>query len=111
MTSLLSHQESTATAVPGVSVASKHTAGMCSPTHSDSRLAVLIDQRRALAAQIAGVDIEIAMAVGDRDAAQRARREMEAQAIARRAARECGCNFHERGEADRANLDGLVVQL
>jgi len=35
-------------------------------------LATLIDERRALAAQLAGKDVEIAMALGDRDEAQRA---------------------------------------
>ena len=37
-------------------------------------LAKLIDDRRSLAAQVAGKDIEIAMALGDRDAAQLALR-------------------------------------
>lgn len=63
-------------------------------------LATLIDQRRALAAQLAGKDIEIAMAVGDRDAAQRARREMQAQTVARIAVRTAGCYFDIQGEAD-----------
>ncbi len=50
-------------------------------------IAALIDQRRALAAQLAGVDVELAMAVGDRDAARRALQEMKAQTEARYAAR------------------------
>ena len=53
----------------------------------DRNIAALIDQRRALAAQLAGVDVELAMAVGDRDAAQRALQEMKAQTEARYAAR------------------------
>lgn len=52
-------------------------------------IAILIDERRALAAQVAGKDVEIAMALGDRDAARRALREMKAQIEARRAVREC----------------------
>ena len=53
----------------------------------DHNIAALIDQRRALAAKLAGVDMELAMAVGDRDAAQRALQEMKAQTEARYAAR------------------------
>ena len=70
-----------------------------------THLAILIDQRRALAAALAGKDIEIALAVGDRDAAQRARREMEAQTICRQAARQAGCFFLERGDSDREKLE------
>ncbi len=92
------------TAVPGPSVAAKPMPGMCTYSQSDSRLATLIDRRRALAAQVAGLDIEIAMALGDRDAAHRARREMEAQIGARRAAREC--YFDAQGEADRLAMGG-----
>jgi hypothetical protein len=107
MTSFSPQQEFTATAVPGVSVAEKQALGMCTPAHSDSRLAVLIDQRRALAAQLAGKDMEIAYAVGDRDGAQRARREMEAQTVARCAARDCGCFFHDQGALDREKVEAL----
>ena len=71
-------------------------------------LALLIDQRRA-AAYLAGLDIEIAMAVGDRDAAQRARREMEAQAIARHAARESGCFLDMAGERDAKAVLGRAA--
>lgn len=53
----------------------------------DQAIASLIDRRRALAAQLAGVDVELAIAVGDRDAAQRALKEMNAQTGARHAAR------------------------
>ena len=58
---------------------------------TDTELAQLIDKRRELAAQVAGVDIELAMAVGDRDAAYRAQREMFAQTEARKAARFAMC--------------------
>lgn len=53
----------------------------------DANIARLIDKRRALAAQLAGVDMELAVEVGDRDAAQRALKEMNAQTGARWAAR------------------------
>lgn len=58
---------------------------------TDAELCHLIDKRRELAAQVAGLDIEIAMAVGDRDAAQRAFKEMTAQVEARKAARFAMC--------------------
>lgn len=58
---------------------------------TDATLAQLIDKRRDLAAQVAGVDLEIALAVGDRDAALRAQREMFAQTEARKAARFAMC--------------------
>ena len=57
----------------------------------DQAIASLIDRRRALAAQLAGVDVELAIAVGDRDAAQRALKEMNAQTEARYAARAVAC--------------------
>ena len=57
----------------------------------DQAIASLIDRRRALAAQLAGVDMELAIAVGDRDAAQRALKEMNAQTEARYAARAVAC--------------------
>lgn len=53
----------------------------------DQNIARLIDKRRALAAQLAGVDMELAIAVGDRDAARRHLNEMNAQTGARYAAR------------------------
>lgn len=63
---------------------------------TDKELAQLIDQRRDLAAQLAGVDLQICMAVGDRDGARRFLKEMNAQTEARRAARfaceEAGAN-------------------
>lgn len=72
-------------------------------------LTLLIDQRRAAASYLAGLDMEIAMAVGDRDAAQKARKEMEAQAIARHAARESGCFFDMAGERDAKAVRGRVA--
>lgn len=63
-------------------------------------LALLIDRRRELAARLAGLDVEIAMALGDRDGARKAMKEMEAQTLARRAVREAGCYFVEQGEID-----------
>jgi len=63
---------------------------------TDKELAQLIDQRRDLAAQLAGVELQICMAVGDRDGARRFLKEMNAQTEARRAARfaceEAGAN-------------------
>ncbi len=59
--------------------------------NNDTELAQLIDKRRDLAAQLAGVELQIAMAVGDRDAAQRALKEMTAQVEARKAARFAMC--------------------
>ena len=54
---------------------------------TDTELAQLIDQRRDLAAQVAGLDAEIALAVGDRDGARRAAEEMKAQTLARHGAK------------------------
>ena len=50
-------------------------------------IGALIDMRRDLAAQLAGVELQICMAVGDRDGARRFLKEMNAQTEARRAAR------------------------
>lgn len=58
---------------------------------TDDELARLIDQRRKLAAQLSGVEMQIAMAVGDRDAARRHLKEMNAQTEARHAARFAMC--------------------
>ena len=69
-----------------------------------THLAVLIDERRELAAKLAGKELEIAMAVGDRDAAKRHMQEMNAQTIARQAARDVGCFFVEQGDADRLEM-------
>ena len=54
---------------------------------TDNKLAELIDKRRKLAAQLAGVELEIAMAVGDRDGARKHLEEMKAQTLARHAAK------------------------
>ena len=64
---------------------------MTAKRYQDECIARLIDQRRELAAQLAGVDLQLAMAIGDRDAAQRHMREMNAQTEARRAARFAMC--------------------
>lgn len=50
---------------------------------TDTELAQLIDKRRDLAAQLAGVELQIALAVGDRDGARRHLEEMKAQTLAR----------------------------
>lgn len=52
----------------------------------DRKISELIDRRRALSAQLAGVNLQIAMSVGDRDAARQYMREMNAQTDARIAA-------------------------
>ena len=57
-------------------------------TKETLRLAVLIDKRRALAAKLAGVDLEIAMHQGDREEAQRCLQEMNQQTALRKAARQ-----------------------
>lgn len=67
----------------------------------------LIDQQRALAAKVAGEEMEQAMAIGDVAAARRAMREMYAQIEARKAAREAGCYFCEQGDIDRARMEAL----
>jgi len=70
-----------------------------------STTAKYIDQQRARAARLAGLDLEYAMARGDREAAYEAMREMNAQTTARQAAREAGCYFVEQGDADRAMIE------
>lgn len=65
---------------------------MTAQRYQDECIARLIDQRRDLAVQLAGVDVQLAMAVGDRDAARRHLREMNAQTEARRAARFAMCS-------------------
>lgn len=67
------------------------TATQGPPPGSDERIARLIDERRNLAAALAGKDIELALAVGDRDGALLALREMNAQTTARIAARHHAC--------------------
>lgn len=61
------------------------------PDAQDSILAELIDKRRELAAKVAGVDVEIAMVLGDRDGARKHLKEMNAQTEARKAARFAMC--------------------
>ena len=68
-------------------------------------IATLIDERRTLAAMVAGKDVEIAMALGDREEAQRALKEMKAQVEARWAVREA-CYFDTQGEIDAAAMKG-----
>lgn len=74
-----------------------------------TEIALLIDKRRAVAAQLAGLDIEIAIYFGDRDGAQRARKEMESQTIARQAYRDTGCFFVDQGDMDRLAVQGRVA--
>ena len=71
-------------------------------------LAQLIDRRREAAAIVAGLDVEIAMALGDRDGARKHLKEMEAQTVARQAMREAGCFFVEAADLDRRALRGRV---
>ena len=54
---------------------------------TDQELAQLIDKRRDLAAKVAGVDVEICMALGDRDGARKHMEEMKAQTLARHGAK------------------------
>ena len=54
---------------------------------TDTELAQLVDKRRDLAAQLAGVEMEIATALGDKEAARKALEEMKAQTLARHAAK------------------------
>ena len=54
---------------------------------ADNKLAELIDKRRELAARLAGVEAEIALALGDRDGARKHLEEMKAQTLARHAAK------------------------
>ena len=54
---------------------------------TDNKLAEMIDKRRELAAQLAGVELQIALAVGDRDGARRHLEEMKAQTLARHGAK------------------------
>lgn len=54
---------------------------------TDNKLAELIDKRRELAARLAGVEAEIALALGDRDGASKHLEEMKAQTLARHAAK------------------------
>ena len=69
-----------------------------------TELAHLPDRRRELAGGFGGLDVGIAMALGDRDGAQRARKEMEVQIGARLASREAGCYFDAEGWGARLRM-------
>lgn len=107
MTSFSPNTNPASTAVPGSMVTPAIPPSLSSGAQTN-QLARLIDERRALAAQVAGKDVEIAMALGDRDAAKRALKEMEAQTVARQAMREAGCFFVEAADSDRRALRGRV---
>ena len=68
----------------------------------------LIDEHRNLLARAAGLQIQICMAVGDRDGAARAQAEMYAYVAARRAARDAGlvgrCEFADMADEIRAGV-------
>lgn len=70
------------------------------------RRAKLVDEIRALEAQIAGKRIEFCMAIGDRESAERYRKDMYATIEARKAAivtqseDSAGCYFEAMGRAD-----------
>ena len=87
MTSFSTQPTPTGTASPDLSVGQDSPACRCASARE--ALDRLIDERRALAAQVAGKDLEIAMLLGERDTAKRALVEMLAQIEARRAVREC----------------------
>ncbi len=65
-----------------------------------THLAQLIDRRREHAAIVAGLDMEICMALGDRDGARRVMKEMYAQTTARQAVQASSCFFDQVGEID-----------
>jgi len=92
------------TAAPGPMVPA--STSPCLSPDQQKRLARLIDHRRKSAAITAGLDLEICTMLGDRDGAQRARKEMESQTGARIAARQSGCFFDELGERDAAAVHG-----
>jgi len=103
MTSPISKTASTAS--PGLMLRQPVASVLC----ADARIARLIDEHRELVALAAGKQIEICMALGDRDGAQRARKEMEANAGARRAVREAGCYFLDAGARDSLAIQGRVA--
>lgn len=106
MTSFSSKSKTAETAVPGFMVLPQDAP--CRLPNTQTALAILIDQRREKAAELAGLDMQIAMALGDRDLARKHLREMEAQVGARMAMREA-CFFDKAGEADRRALRGRVA--
>jgi len=101
MTSFPTQPTPTGTASPDLSVDPDSPSCRCATARK--ALDRLIDERRELAAKVAGKDLEIAMALGDRDAAQIALKEMKAQVEARWAVREAEC-FDSMGERDAAAM-------
>jgi hypothetical protein len=71
-----------------------------------SRLAQLIDKRRAAEAVLYGVNMEIAMAQNQREDAHYWKDLMYAAIKARKADAEAGCYFMEQGDKDRAKVAG-----
>lgn len=61
------------------------------PSKAAEDIGALIDQRRKLAAEIAGINLRIALALGERDTARAYLKEMNAQIEARKAARFAMC--------------------
>ena len=96
----------TGTASPDLSVDPDSPSCRCATARE--ALDRLIDERRELAAKVAGKDMEIALLLGERDTAKRALVEMLAQIEARRAVREA-CYFDEQGERDAAAMKGANV--
>lgn len=92
MTGLRPYQDRNDLGLLGISTEDQSTKGDHVTTDANqNELGQLIDQRRQLAAQLAGVELQIAMAVGDRDGARRHLKEMNAQTEARKAARFAMC--------------------
>lgn len=75
----------------GISTGAQSTKGDYM-TPKNNELGQLIDQRRELCARLAGIELQIAMAVGDRDAARKHMKEMNTQTEARKAARFATCS-------------------
>ena len=71
-----------------------------------SRLAQLFDKRRAAEASLYGVNLEIAVELGQPEDAQHWQALMYAAIKARKADKEAGCYFAEQGEIDRAKVAG-----
>ena len=84
MTASLPRSKTTSTAVPGTMLPPSIDGVPCSA----AQMALLVDQHRELVALAAGKQMEICMALGDRDGARRAMQEMNAQTLARQAVRE-----------------------
>ena len=70
-----------------------------------SRLAQLFDKRRAAEAAFYGVNLEIAVELGQPEDAQHWQALMYAAIKARKADKEAGCYFMEQGEQDRNKFD------